>query len=185
MQSVEDLKLRIRSLETERLRLKNELDSLRRSAENRAIALEGDVTAMREELSELREILGSNTAVASMPANVESIKVEPPQQVSPVNSPVAETPAKESSPTSPPPPIAKTPLDSIMDNLSEDELKVVKILQVHEGKYPQKSIRAEAKFSWLQANRIISRLNEQGIVTFEKNGPLDTVVLAEELKINS
>ena len=177
MQSVEDLKTRIRSLEAERMRLKNELDGLRRSAENRAISLEGDVTAMRQELNELREILGSNAK--SVPFDTEQR-----QQASPVTTTVTEIPTKEQPlPPNPPPP-PKTPLDSAMDNLSEDELKVVRILQTHDGKYPQKSIRAEAKFSWLQANRIITRLNEQGIVTFEKNGPLDTVVLAEELKIN-
>jgi uncharacterized membrane protein len=72
-----------------------------------------------------------------------------------------------------------------MDNLSEDELKVVKILQAHDGKYSQKAIRAEAKFSWLQANRVVTRLNEQGIVVFEKNGPLENIVLVEELKNSS
>jgi uncharacterized membrane protein len=172
------LKGRIRSLEAERLRLKNELENLRRTAENRAMALEEDVSVMREELNELREILGPNAT--TLPTKVEQI-----QKTNPVTTVMTEASAKESSPSSPSPVPAKTTLDSAMDNLSEDELRVVKILQAHDGKYPQKAIRTEARLSWLQANRIVTRLNEQGIISFEKDGPLENVVLAEELKSNS
>jgi uncharacterized membrane protein len=176
MQSIEDLKEKIRSLEAERLRLKNELDSLRRTAENRAAALEGDVSAMREELSELREILGTT-------ANTQPPKAMPVKQVTPITTTaVPEPPPKESPPPMPEPVPAKTTLDSLMDNLNEDEIRVVKILQTHDGKYPQKAIRVEAKLSWLQANRVITHLTEQGIISIEKDGPLENVILADELK---
>ena len=174
MQSIEELKEKIRSLEAERSRLKNELDNLRRTAENRALALEGDVSAMRDELSELREILGPT-------ANTLPTKAEPAKQVSPVITAMPET-VEEPSPPTPEPVPEKTTLDSAMDNLSEDELKVVKILQSHDGKYLQKAIRVEAKLSWLQANRVITHLSEQGIISIEKDGPLENIVLAEELK---
>jgi uncharacterized membrane protein len=175
MQSIEELKEKIRSLEAERSRLKNELDNLRRTAENRALALEGDVSAMRDELSELREILGPT-------ANSLSAKAEPVKQVIPVTTVMPDETVKEPSPPSPEPVPEKTTLDSAMDNLSEDELRVVKILQSHDGKYLQKAIRVEAKLSWLQANRVITHLSEQGIISIEKDGPLENIVLAEELK---
>lgn len=187
MQSIEDLKEKIRGLEAERLRLKNELDGLRRTAENRALALEGDVSAMREELSELRDILGPS-------ANTPPIKTMPTMQAMPAPNPtpittpmpttttMPEESAKEVPPPSPEPVPTKTTLDSAMDNLNEDELKVVKILQSHDGRYLQKAIRVEAKLSWLQANRVITHLTEQGIISVEKDGPLETIVLAEELK---
>ena len=175
MQSIEDLKEKIRSLETERLRLKNELDGLRRTAENRALALEGDVSAMREELSELREILGS--AADTLPTKAVPVKpASPPEPIMP------EASIMESSPPSAEPVPAKTTLDSVMDNLTEDELKVVKILQTHDGKYSQKLIRNEAKLSWLQANRVITHLTEQGVISIEKDGPLENIILADELK---
>ncbi|HTY74860.1 MAG TPA: hypothetical protein VMD05_04760 [Candidatus Nanoarchaeia archaeon] len=181
MQSMDDLKEKIRSLEAERLRLRSELDNLKRTAENRAAALEGDVSAMREELNELREILGPNVSSNTLPSRA----VQDKQVI--VGTPVIpEAPVKEllpstlehASDTVP----AKTTLDSVMDNLNEDELKVVKILQGHDGKYPQKAIRAEAKLSWLQANRVITHLNELSVISFEKDGPIENVVLVEELK---
>jgi len=181
MQSIEDIKEKIRSLEAERSRLKNELDTLRRTAENRALALEGDVSAMREELSELRDILGPSVNT-SPTKTTPAMQANPVTIAMPVTAAMPEEPAKESPTPSPEPVPAKTTLDSAMDNLNEDELKVVKILQTHDGKYLQKAIRVEAKLSWLQANRVITHLTEQGIISIEKDGPLETIVLAEELK---
>jgi uncharacterized membrane protein len=55
-------------------------------------------------------------------------------------------------------------------------------LNVHEGKYLQKSIRGEAGLSRLQTHRVVARIAERGIVTLEKMGNTNQVVLADWLK---
>ena len=75
-----------------------------------------------------------------------------------------------------------TPLESIAKTLSEDERKVVDVLKAHDGKYLQKYIRNEVGLSRLQTHRIVARLAERGIVTLEKTGNTNTVLLADWLK---
>jgi len=66
--------------------------------------------------------------------------------------------------------------------LTEDGRKVVEVLKAHEGKYLQKYIRKEAGLSRLQTHRVVARLAERGIVTLEKTGNTNTVLLANWLK---
>ena len=80
------------------------------------------------------------------------------------------------------PKVACTPLESIMKTLTDDERKVVEVLKVHEGKYLQKYIRGEAGLSRLKTHRVVARLAERGIVTLEKMGNTNQVVLADWLK---
>lgn len=75
-----------------------------------------------------------------------------------------------------------TPLESIVKTLSEDERKVVDVLKAHDGKYLQKYIRNEVGLSRLQTHRVVARLAERGIVTLEKTGNTNTVLLADWLK---
>lgn len=78
--------------------------------------------------------------------------------------------------------VACTPLESVIKTLSVDERKVVDVLSVHDGKYLQKYIRNEAGLSRLQTHRIVARLAERGIVTLEKTGNTNQVLLADWLK---
>jgi uncharacterized membrane protein len=66
--------------------------------------------------------------------------------------------------------------------LTEDERKVVEVLRGHNGKYLQKYIRNETGLSRLQTHRIVARLAERGIVTLEKTGNTNQVLLADWLK---
>jgi len=66
--------------------------------------------------------------------------------------------------------------------LTNDERKVVEVLTSHDGKYLQKYIRNDAGLSRLQTHRIVARLAERGIVTLEKTGNTNMVVLANWLK---
>ena len=75
-----------------------------------------------------------------------------------------------------------TPLESIVKTLSDEERKVVDVLKAHDGKYLQKYIRSEAGLSRLQTHRIVARLAERGIVTLEKTGNTNQVLLADWLK---
>jgi uncharacterized membrane protein len=77
---------------------------------------------------------------------------------------------------------ACTPLESVVKTLSGDERKVVDVLAAHDGKYLQKYIRNEAGLSRLQTHRVVARLAERGIVTLEKTGNTNQVLLAEWLK---
>ena len=69
-----------------------------------------------------------------------------------------------------------------MKTLSNEERKVIEVLNAHDGKYLQKYIRNEAGLSRLQTHRIVARLAERGIVTLEKTGNLNQVLLADWLK---
>ncbi len=75
-----------------------------------------------------------------------------------------------------------TPLASVVKTLTKDELKVVEVLKAHHGNYLQKYIRKDAGLSRLQTHRIVARLAERGIVTLEKTGNTNSVLLADWLK---
>ena len=78
--------------------------------------------------------------------------------------------------------VACTPLESIVKTLSDEERKAVDVLTAHDGKYLQKYIRKEAELSRLQTHRIVARLAERGIVTLEKTGNTNQVLLADWLR---
>lgn len=75
-----------------------------------------------------------------------------------------------------------TPFESVLKTLTKDERKVVEVLSAHNGRYLQKYIRSDAGLSRLQTHRIVARLAERGIVTLEKTGNTNMVVLANWLK---
>jgi hypothetical protein len=75
-----------------------------------------------------------------------------------------------------------SPYASVLKTLTEDERKVVEVLTSHGGKYLQKYIRNDAGLSRLQTHRIVARLAERGIVSLEKTGNTNTVLLANWLK---
>ena len=78
--------------------------------------------------------------------------------------------------------VACTPLESVVKTLSEDERRVVDVLKAHDGKYLQKYIRNEVGLNRLQTHRIVARLAERGIVTLEKAGNTNQVLLADWLR---
>src|SRR3972149_3535541 len=78
--------------------------------------------------------------------------------------------------------VACTPLESVVKTLSDEERKVIEVLNTHDGKYLQKYIRNEAGLSRLQTHRIVARLAERGIVTLEKTGNTNQVLLADWLR---
>ena len=75
-----------------------------------------------------------------------------------------------------------TPLESVVKTLTDEERRVIKVLNAHQGKYLQKYIRKEAGLSRLKTHRIIARFAERGLVTLEKTGNTNQVTLAEWLK---
>lgn len=175
MDTLNELKEKIHSLETERARLSNEIESLRRAAEARAVSLEEDVNQMREEAFVLRGILNSKGGEGS-PVSVSkpaaSVPIAPVVESEP--TPVSKVTAPELNPVG-----QELIYDDILKGLNDEERKVVEVLLNHGGRYPQKNLRADAGLSWLQANRILSHLSERGIVTFERAGGLIEVMLKE------
>ena len=195
MQDLNELKDKIETLETERSQLKNEIDSLRKAAETRVSALEADIHQMHEQIQILRELLVTSedtfsTSVAGSPSAVGERLAANPNPVPAVDSDsvkktvlIVENDLKEIGKTSEesnvkPEAEFKDIYGSLLKTLDGDERKVVEILVAHEGKYPQKYIRTEAELSWLQTNRVVSRLADRGIVTLEKDGSLGRVVLS-------
>lgn len=75
-----------------------------------------------------------------------------------------------------------TPLESILKTLSVEERKVIEVLIAHDGKYLQKYIRNETDLSRLKTHRVLARLASRGIVTLEKTGNTNQVLLAEWLE---
>ena len=72
--------------------------------------------------------------------------------------------------------------ESVSKTLTEDERKIINVLNSHNGKYLQKYIRNETGLSRLQTHRIIARLADRGILTLEKTGNTNQVFLADWLK---
>jgi uncharacterized membrane protein len=75
-----------------------------------------------------------------------------------------------------------TPFESVAKTLTDEERKVIEVLAAHDGRYLQKYIRKEADLSRLKTHRIVARLAERGIVTLEKTGNTNQVLLANWLK---
>ncbi len=59
MQTLKALREKIQALEAERAGLMGDLEKLRKAAESRALALEAEVSQMREEVKSLKELLGT------------------------------------------------------------------------------------------------------------------------------
>jgi uncharacterized membrane protein len=78
--------------------------------------------------------------------------------------------------------ISASPYESVVKTLTTDERRVVEVLASHDGQYLQKYIRSEAGLSRLQTHRIVARLAERGIVSLEKTGNTNAVMLANWLK---
>jgi hypothetical protein len=75
-----------------------------------------------------------------------------------------------------------TAYDAIVKTLTDEERRVIQVLKVHGGKYLQKYTRKEAGLSRLKTHRIVARLAERGIVTLEKSGNTNEVLLANWLR---
>jgi len=58
MQTLKNLRGKIKTLETERSNLMIEIEKLKKMAESKVSALEGEVSMLREEVESLRELLG-------------------------------------------------------------------------------------------------------------------------------
>ena len=78
-----------------------------------------------------------------------------------------------------------TPYESVSKTLTEEELKIINVLNAHNGKYLQKYIRSETGLSRLKTHRIVARLAERGIVSLEKTGNTNQVFLANWLQQQS
>jgi predicted transcriptional regulator len=75
-----------------------------------------------------------------------------------------------------------SPYESVSKTLTEEERKIIDVLNAHNGKYLQKYIRKETGLSRLKTHRIIARLAERGIVSLEKTGNTNQVFLANWLQ---
>jgi hypothetical protein len=71
--------------------------------------------------------------------------------------------------------------ESVSKTLTDDERKIINVLQLHQGKYLQKYIKAETGLNRLQTHRILARLADRGIVSLEKTGNTNEVKLADWL----
>ena len=72
--------------------------------------------------------------------------------------------------------------ESVTKTLTDDERKIINVLNAHQGKYLQKYIKNETGLSRLQTHRIIARLADRGIVSLEKTGNTNQVNLANWLQ---
>jgi uncharacterized membrane protein len=93
MSTLNDLKEKIHSLEAERIRLANEVEIMRKAAEDRAMALTENINELREESKTLRELLFSNEKIEvagstlkpvpdpSFESNAETVPESPAQTI--------------------------------------------------------------------------------------------------------
>ena len=176
MSSFGELTERIRSLEAQRTQLNGELEALKKAAQKRAATLEEELAQMREELSEMRQVLDSSSEADNSGLGKEK-EVDSPNFEVKLDALQEELASEETNQSA-----ENSSSESTLSKLSEDERKAIGVLQAHNGKYPQRDLRTEAKFSWLQANRVVSHLVEQGLVSVDRSGVLATVTLTEALK---
>ncbi len=181
LESLKGLKDRIEALELERASLCAEVERLRRAAEARVVALEGEVGLMREEAGVLRGLLGSDDKVGR--GSVSKSTAGPVAEASTPSVPESKQ-AVESveSSVSAGTDTEDEDVEAVFGVLGGDERKVVDILLMHGGRFGQKDIRVEAGLSWLAANRVISGLVDRGVVSLEKNGVNTDVLLKEKAK---
>lgn len=78
-----------------------------------------------------------------------------------------------------------TAYDAVAKTLTDEERKIITVLNSHQGKYLQKYIRSEIGLSRLQTHRIIARLADRGIVSLEKTGNTNQVYLSSWLQQKS
>ena len=76
---------------------------------------------------------------------------------------------------------AVAPYDSVTKTLTPEERQVLDVISSHNGKYLQKYIGNETGLSRLKTHRIVSRLAERGIVSTEKTGNTNKVILSDWL----
>ena len=95
----------------------------------------------------------------------------------------ADSPAVKSE--NPLVPNGVTAYESVSKTLTEEERKIINVLNAHNGKYLQKYIRNETGLSRLKTHRIIARLADRGIVSLEKTGNTNQVFLANWLSDNN
>ena len=74
---------------------------------------------------------------------------------------------------------------AVSRTLTPEERKVLEVLVSHDGKYLQKYIRKDAGLSRLKTHRILARLAERGVVSLEKSGNTNEVLLSDWLKTES
>jgi predicted transcriptional regulator len=75
-----------------------------------------------------------------------------------------------------------SPYELVSKTLTEEERKIIEVLNNHNGKYLQKYIRNDTGLSRLKTHRIIARLADRGIVTLEKTGNTNQVFLSNWLQ---
>jgi uncharacterized membrane protein len=71
--------------------------------------------------------------------------------------------------------------ESVAKTLTEEERKIVEVLNAHNGVYLQKYIKSETGLSRLKTHRVIARLADRGIVSLQKVGNTNQVFLANWL----
>lgn len=67
----------------------------------------------------------------------------------------------------------------VLKTLKPDERTVVEVLSLHGGAYLQKFISKESGLSRLKTHRVVAALSERGIVTAEKHGNTNQVILVK------
>jgi hypothetical protein len=72
-----------------------------------------------------------------------------------------------------------TSYSAVYRTLKPDEKRVLDVLAANNGKYLQKYIRKDAGLSRLKVHRILSRLAERGVVSLQKSGNTNEVVLSD------
>ncbi len=77
-----------------------------------------------------------------------------------------------------------SPFISVSKTLTAEERKVLDVLASHDGKYLQKYICKETGLSRLKVHRIVTRLAERGVLTYEKSGNTNEVRLSKWLEAN-
>ncbi len=70
----------------------------------------------------------------------------------------------------------------LLELLEDDDKKVIKLLAENKGEITQSSISKKLGLNKVKSSRIVSKLENKGIIKKEKNGMTNKLILDEELK---
>jgi len=196
MQSNMGLAEKLQKLENERSNLRKEVENLKSLAQFKAASLEQEINELKESVDTLRNMLSDDqpdlaTAAPKGEAAKQVMKTPPasrmiseprekltiPHPSQPENQKVAANAAQQEELYYPP-----ANDYSVLQKFEGDERKVVEVLVNHGGECSQKFVREAANLSWLQSNKVFSRLAERGVIASKKKDGLEYLVLVGQLK---
>ena len=171
---------RVQALEKEKSNLVVEFENLQKAAETRITSLKGEIGQMRQDIRNMRELLAPDKQAEII---VKSSNTQPTSSAgyNPVTPVVPNTPVETQTHDISEAKISTPPSKSDLD-FTDDERKILKLLEAHGGAIPRKNLRREAGMRWYEASHVVLILAKRGVIAFKKEKDGDYILLVNQPK---